>query len=661
MRIGLFSDTYLPDINGVVTSVELLRKKLEERGHDVYVICTYPGVLKVVKEGNIIRLPGLEIKKLYGYAVTTPLHPLLYEDIEKLGLDLIHVHTEFGVGIFAEMCAAKFDLPVVRTYHTTYEDYTHYVNFLDLDVIDSYAKKLVASLTKVFADRATKMISPSKKTKEMLLRYGVKTDIAIIPTGTELYRFKKETSTEEDIQKVKEEVGLKEGQELILYVGRIAQEKSLEMLIEAFKILKEKRAPMKLVIIGGGPQLDELVKSVKTQDLEDYIYFGNKRPFDLVPHYYHSADAFVSASTSETQGMTYVEAMASGLVVFARHDESTEDLIQEGENGFYFDGASELADKLLAFHVLDKDTRKKMADVGEKIASEYDADVFCDKILKVYDEAIEEYSHYFTLKETKLKSDYVIVTLEKGNKESEEVIVSLDNFYNMGLRKNTKIKEEVVKELKEKEMDTKAYRACLARLASRDYSIYEMREYLKDKFMIIDTKQDEIISKLIEKGLLDDYQYAISKISLFSSKFFSRNKMISNLKKVHIADEIIAKVISDDGDEEYKKALKRAYYYQSTIKGKSLKAKKDAIYRKLLTDGFSSDIVKRAIESLDMSEDILREDITLRKEALKQKKHYMRKYSGTELRNRVFRSLAAKGFNYDDIYAIINEMEWKDE
>ena len=126
MRIGLFSDTYLPDVNGVVSSVELLRKKLSEEGHEVYVVCTHPGLIKVEKEGNIIRLPGIEFKKLYGYAIASPVHYFLTDDIEKLNLDIIHVHTEFGVGIFAQMCADKLHIPLVRTYHTTYEDYTHY-------------------------------------------------------------------------------------------------------------------------------------------------------------------------------------------------------------------------------------------------------------------------------------------------------------------------------------------------------------------------------------------------------------------------------------------------------------------------------------------------------------------------------------------------------
>lgn len=146
MRVGIFTDTYLPDINGVVSSVELLRKQLEKNGHDAYVICTYKGINKVKVEGKIIRLPGVEIKKLYGYAITSPLHLLFIEELKKLKLDIIHAETEFGVGIFANIVASTLNLPLVRTYHTTYEDYTHYVNFINSRRLDKGLKKIGCKL-----------------------------------------------------------------------------------------------------------------------------------------------------------------------------------------------------------------------------------------------------------------------------------------------------------------------------------------------------------------------------------------------------------------------------------------------------------------------------------------------------------------------------------
>ena len=144
MRIALFTDTYLPNINGVVTSVELLRKKLEDEGHEAYVVCTYPGLMQVKTEGRIIRIPGIEVKQLYGYSLAQPFHMMLEDELEGFHFDLVHCHTEFGVGLFGGHIAKAFHIPLVRTYHTTYEDYTHYINPMDLESLEGGLKKAVS-------------------------------------------------------------------------------------------------------------------------------------------------------------------------------------------------------------------------------------------------------------------------------------------------------------------------------------------------------------------------------------------------------------------------------------------------------------------------------------------------------------------------------------
>ena len=135
MRIGLFTDTYTPDINGVVSSIVTLQKELEKDGHEVFVITNHKAS-HTKREGNILRLPGLELKWLYGYKIVYTLSFLvLGDEIEKMHLDIIHVHTEFGVGMFGRIVAKYLNIPVVTTYHTMYEDYTHYVNRFDIEEI----------------------------------------------------------------------------------------------------------------------------------------------------------------------------------------------------------------------------------------------------------------------------------------------------------------------------------------------------------------------------------------------------------------------------------------------------------------------------------------------------------------------------------------------
>ena len=149
MRIGLFADTYLPDVNGVVSSIETLRLALVKAGHEVYVVCPEAGIREPVMEDHTLRLPGLQLRFLYGYTLASPFHRNLLPLIESWKLDVIHVHTEFGVGQFARQVAKKLDLPIVYTYHTFYEDYTHYVNLLNSSMIDSAAKKAIRKISVV--------------------------------------------------------------------------------------------------------------------------------------------------------------------------------------------------------------------------------------------------------------------------------------------------------------------------------------------------------------------------------------------------------------------------------------------------------------------------------------------------------------------------------
>ena len=165
MRIGLFSDTYLPDVNGVVSSIVTLQKVLEEHGHEVFVIANHKGLLKSIREGNTLRLPGMELKWLYGYVLSTPYHFSAKEEIRGMNLDVIHAHTEFGVGIFARMVAKDLNIPVVSTYHTMYEDYTHYINKFELEGVEDITRKVAASFSRIITDTCEGVIAPSEKTK----------------------------------------------------------------------------------------------------------------------------------------------------------------------------------------------------------------------------------------------------------------------------------------------------------------------------------------------------------------------------------------------------------------------------------------------------------------------------------------------------------------
>ncbi|MBR0461472.1 MAG: RecX family transcriptional regulator [Erysipelotrichaceae bacterium] len=657
MRIAIFTDTYLPDINGVVSSVELLRKKLEELGNTVYVVCTYKGVARIKYEGNIIRLPGVEIEKLYGYAVATPLHFLLIDELKALDLDIIHAETEFGVGIFANIVASNLNLPLVRTYHTTYEDYTHYLNILNSKTLDKFLKKGVAEVSKAYCNHCVKLICPSEKTAGMLRTYGVNSEITIIPTGIELDRFAKENADLDKAQTIREEYGITEDEKLLLFVGRIAEEKSIDMIIEAFRKVKENGLKVRLLIVGDGPQLEDLKKMVNGYQLDEYVFFAGKKPFAEVPAYYHAANGFISASTSETQGMTYIEALASGLVVLAHYDQVLDDLIIEGENGYFFETTDDIYKTIVTFDSLSKEEYERMAEVAIDSAGKYDANKFGRDSMALYEEAIEDYKHSYIVKKTTLKDDCVVLELLGYDGETEKIMVSLDDYYNGGFRNESKVTRLIYDALKKKENYTKAYRSCLKKLANRDYSVRQLKEHLRLKYELSDRNINEIIDKLNEYGMVDDYRFALNKVSSFNATLMSRKAMRYKLKKLGISDEIIEKTVLNNPDSELMNAKAKAKKYLSSCKNKSLNVKKQTIYAKLVNDGFSYDIAREAMSVLDFSESVMMEKDILKKEALKAKKKYEKKYEGTELRNRVYLSLVSKGFSYDNIYAIINEME----
>ncbi len=655
MRIGIFTDTYLPDINGVVSSVELLRKKLEDNGHDAYVICTYKGHAKVKKEGKIIRLPGVEVKQLYGYALTSPLHFLYIEELKTLNLDLIHAETEFGVGIFANIVASNLGLPLVRTYHTTYEDYTHYVNFINSKTLDKGLKKFVVSWSKLYCDNCVKLITPSKKTMEMLTSYGVKTPIDIVPTGVELERFKDENINFDKVAEIKKEVKLKDNEKLLIFVGRIAQEKSIDSIIKAFEKVKENNLALKLMIIGDGPSLTELKELTNSLSLNDYIYFMGKKPFDEVANYYKAADGFISASTSETQGMTYIEALASGLMVLAHFDEVLEDIVKEGENGYFF--KDDVYSSIEKFNSLTKEELNNKKENCISSITQYDAETFGKESIRIYEEAIKEYKESYSIIKTTLKDNCVLLTLLSFSNEEEKLTISLDAYSTLGLRKNSRFSKLNYSFFKELEIYPIAYRACLKRLANSDSSIKEMYDYLYRKYEMSYHQAKLIIDMLIEKGLLDDYRYALSKITSFKANFYSKRKMKQKLLQSGINSEVIDKVLMDEKDDDLLACKKKAEKYLKSVTNKSYNAKKQAIIAKLLNDGFEYELVKQVMNTLDFSNSLLQEKELLRKEANKALKKYEKKYENTELRNKIYLYLASRGFVAEDIYALINEME----
>lgn len=331
MKIGLFTDTYYPQINGVATSVLMLKKNLEMRGHKVYVFTTTDPKADS-KEKDVYRVPSIPF--VSARRVGMFYNPRLSKIIKRLGLDVIHTHTEFSLGIFGRTMAKELNIPFLHTYHTIYEDYTHYIG--RLGVFDPIAKMAVRKLSIKFCNSADKVIVPTEKVKDLLLSYDLKQDISIIPTGIELSKFSKQNYNFNIVQNLRTDLGIEEKDKVVLYIGRISKEKNIEEILIAMKSYLNERENVKLVLIGDGPEKNALENRAKELGIDNQTIFAGERPWNEIGMYYQIGDVFVSASQSETQGLTYIEALASGLPVVAKADKCLEGVLKDNINGYAF-------------------------------------------------------------------------------------------------------------------------------------------------------------------------------------------------------------------------------------------------------------------------------------------------------------------------------------
>lgn len=388
MRIGIFTDTYPPYINGVSTSIVMLQHALEKLGHEVFVVTVNPENMKYQfdNDNKIIRIPGVPIG-IYDYRLTG-IYPLrAIETIKKWNLDIIHSHTEFGIGTFARIMAKQLDIPLVHTYHTMYEDYVHYIT---KGYFQRSSKKIVEYLTKFYCDKtATELIVPTKKTYDLFKqKYKYDRNVHIVPTGIEVERFYAEQFKEKEIQDSRKKLGIRSNEDVILFVGRLGEEKSVNTLIEAHVSITRTHPHTKLLIVGTGPDLDKFKELARKYGVTKDVIFAGRIPWEEVPKYYQVATLFATASKTETQGLTVIEAMAASLPVVAYDDEAFRDVVVDGLNGHLFQTKKAYKDAVR--DILDHpETYEKMCRQARITADQHSSKYFAEQVLDVYNTALK--------------------------------------------------------------------------------------------------------------------------------------------------------------------------------------------------------------------------------------------------------------------------------
>lgn len=412
MRIGIFTETYTPYISGLVTSEVMLKKALEKLGHTVYVVTANLESFHYDydEEEHILRIPGIPTG-IYDSRLTG-LYPIKAVNMIKTWkLDIIHSQTEFAVGTFARLLAYQLDIPLVHTYHTMYEDYVHYVT---KGYFDKSSKKIVEYLTKFYCDRtASELIVPTKKTYDLFKeKYKVDKNIHIIPTGIELERFYIENLDLEQIKKLKRKYHLKKDDFVAIFVGRIAQEKNIVYLIDVVKECLPQCPNLKMLIVGDGPDAEEYKELIKSYGLEDKILMVGKAKWEDMPYYYHLADIFLTASVTETQGLTVIEAMASEVTPICIEDESFQNTVIDDLNGKLFKtkkGCRKAIEELYNNHELNQKLSKQARINVDRYSSKY----FAESVLQVYQYALDH-------KENRLGVFGKIVEKFKGDKDETD-------------------------------------------------------------------------------------------------------------------------------------------------------------------------------------------------------------------------------------------------
>ena len=389
MRIGIFTETYTPYISGLVTSEIMLKKALEKQGHEVYVVTANLESFKYDydEKERVLKIPGIPTG-IYDSRLSSIYPVRAVNKIKSWNLDVIHSQTEFAIGTFARLFAKQYNIPLVHTYHTMYEDYIYYIT---KGYFERSSKKLLEYFTKFYCETtATELIVPTHKTYKLFKeKYKFEKNINIIPTGIEVERFYDENIDNNELKELRKTLKIDKDDFILLFVGRLAEEKNVEFLIKAEKKLQEQNKNIKLLIVGDGPDKEKYEKYAESLGLTDSIIFTGKAAWEDMPYYYHLADVFVTASKTETQGLTIIEAMASNVVPVCMRDEAFSSMVTEELDGLFFETEKEYIDHIIRLYNNPKELEK--FDKQARIQAEtYSSKYYGERVLEVYNRAIKE-------------------------------------------------------------------------------------------------------------------------------------------------------------------------------------------------------------------------------------------------------------------------------
>lgn len=386
MKIAIFTETYPPYINGVATQSYMLKKMYEELGHEVLVVTVGSEKQRKTKlVDGVVYVPGILLKKLYKYRVAIPIGNMRKKFPINFKPDVIHIQNEFGIGEIGLEVAKKEHVPVVYTLHTEYDKFLFYIG---LKHFTEFSRNISAKYFTRFSKNATIITSMSAKAQAYIDRQKVDKKVVVLSNAVE---YKKFLPTPERIafrEEFRKKYGIADSTKLFVFVGRIGAEKNISELIDNFMYCDFPRDLARLVVIGGGPDLEDLRNKVASKGFEDRIYLLGPIEHTQIPKYLHAMDYYTTASLSEMHSLSMLEAMASGLFALVKHDAPNENQIISGKNGYQWDSKEDFKQVFSRVLNMSKEEQEQLKANVLEYSKNNDFKKQAQELIKIYERAI---------------------------------------------------------------------------------------------------------------------------------------------------------------------------------------------------------------------------------------------------------------------------------
>lgn len=380
MVVAIFSESFRPIVNGVSISIDTFASHLSALGCKIFFFAPrYPSYID--EDSSVFRFPSFRFPHHPDYPLPIPFSRQIFSTFPTLKVDVVHPQTPFLLGWVARYLARKNNCVLVTTYHTIYEEFAHYGYPFPPHLVKIFLRRL----SRIFCNLCDAVVVPSSPIKQLLRDYGVYRPIEVIPTGIDLERWFREEDPS-----VREKLGIPPRSPILIYVGRLAKEKNIPVVLFAFKKLLAKIPNAYLLIIGVGPEEKHLISLAHELNIEGRCHFLGLLPRQEVRNYLASAHLFVSASTTETQGMVLTESLAMGVPVIAADAYGTKEVVRDGVDGFLLPPDVDLFSQKIYEVLTNRALWERLREGALQGAERFSARESAKKLLALYQRLLEE-------------------------------------------------------------------------------------------------------------------------------------------------------------------------------------------------------------------------------------------------------------------------------